>query len=211
MTFGERVRQSREKLGLTQQELADRLGYKSRASINKIELDKRNMKQSQIAELARVLETTPGYLMGWRNVTDSDGELIRLPSNISVPSAYALPILGTICCGDGIHAEQHYDGEFFVDKSIKANYALHVKGDSMIDAHIYDGDVAFLRKDYEYEDGKIYGCVYGADDSASLKKVFRADGKLILQPCNTSYKALVEDPDDVYIVGELAGVYHPVK
>lgn len=207
-TFGERVRQRREKLGLTQQELADKLGYKSRASINKIELDKRNMKQSQIAELARVLNTTPGYLMGWK---DESGELIHLPSNISLPAAYAVPILGTICCGDGTHAEQHYEGEFFVDRSIKADCALHVKGDSMVDAHIYDGDMAFLKKDYEFEDGKIYGCVYGAEESASLKKVFRADGKLILQPCNSSYKSLIEDPDDVYIVGELAGVYHPVK
>ena len=66
MTFGERVKAKREELGMTQAELAARLGYKSRASINKIEQSKRNMKQSQIATLAKALDTTPGYLMGWK-------------------------------------------------------------------------------------------------------------------------------------------------
>ena len=204
----ETIKTLRLKRGLSQEELAKKTGYTDRSSIAKIESGKVDLTNSKIEEFAKALGVTPGYLMGWR---DESGELTRLPSNISLPAAYAVPILGTICCGDGTHAEQHYEGEFFVDRSIKADCALHVKGDSMIDAHIYDGDVAFLKKDYEYEDGKIYGCVYGAEESASLKKVFRADGKLILQPCNASYKALVEDPDDVYIVGELAGVYHPVK
>ena len=64
-TFGWRVRSRREALGMTQDELAKKLNYKSRSSVNKIELDQRNMKQSQIAQLAKALETTPGFLMGW--------------------------------------------------------------------------------------------------------------------------------------------------
>ena len=194
---GKIIKELRLREGLTQEELAKRIGT-TKQTIYKYEAGiVTNIPSDRLKSIADVLGVNPVALLGL--------------GNISIPAAYAVPILGTICCGNGIHAEQHYDGEFFVDKSIKANYALHVKGDSMIDAHIYDGDVAFLKKDYEYEDGKIYGCVYGAEESASLKKVFRADGKLILQPCNASYKALVEDPDDVYIVGELAGVYHPVK
>lgn len=208
MTIGERIKQLREQQGLTLEELGNKVGV-GKSTVRKWENGMiENMRRDKIAKLAKALDVTPVYLMGWG---DTENGSTRLPSNISLPAAYAVPILGTICCGDGTHAEQHYDGEFFVDKSIKANYALHVKGDSMVDAHIYDGDMAFLKKDYEFEDGKIYGCVYGADDSASLKKVFRADGKLILQPCNSSYKSLIEDPDDVYIVGELAGVYHPVE
>jgi len=65
MNFGERVRKRREQLGMTQDELAKKLGYKSRSSINKIELNERNVKQSQIEELARALQTTPANLMGW--------------------------------------------------------------------------------------------------------------------------------------------------
>lgn len=202
-TMAERIKRLRVEAGLTQDELASRLGIQ-KSAVAKYESGRvENLKRGTIKKMAIIFNVTPSYLMCF-----SDD---RLPSNISLPAAYAVPILGTICCGDGTHAEQHYEGEFFVDRSIKADCALHVKGDSMVDAHIYDGDMAFLKKDYEFEDGKIYGCVYGAEESASLKKVFRADGKLILQPCNSSYKSLIEDPDDVYIVGELAGVYHPVK
>lgn len=65
MTIGERIKRRREELGMTQQELADRLGYKSRSSINKIELSGRNLTQSKIKDFADVLLTTPEYIMGW--------------------------------------------------------------------------------------------------------------------------------------------------
>ena len=199
-TFGERVKTRREELGMTQDELAKRLGYKSRSSINKIELDQRNMKQSQIADLAKALNTTPGYLMGWK-----DGSL---PSNVSVPAAHAIPILGTICCGNGID-DKSFDGYFFVDHSIRADYCLHVVGDSMEDAHIYNGDIAFIRQEYEFEDGKIYGIVVDLQQGdAVLKKVYKSNGNLILQPCNDKYSPIVCRPEDCYIIGRLCGVYH---
>lgn len=131
-----------------------------------------------------------------------------LPSNIMVPAGRQLPILGTICAGDGIHCEENFEGYFFVDKSIKADYCLKVKGDSMIDANIYDGDVAFLRKDFDFIDGEIYAVCYGAEESASLKKLYKVDNKMMLQPCNTDYVAAFVDVDDVLIVGECIGTYH---
>ena len=205
MTFGERVRARREQLDMTQDELAKKLGYKSRSSVNKIELDQRNMKQSQIVSLANALQTTPGYLMGWKENEHP------IPSNISIPAAHGIPILGTICCGDGIYAEQNYDGMFFVDNSIKADCCLHVHGDSMIDAGIRDGDIAFIQKGTDIDDGDICGIVLRDSNEAVLKKIFKSDGHLILQPCNTQYKPIIEDPDNVLIVGEMVGVYHKMK
>ena len=70
MTIGERIKERREALGMTQQELADKLGYKSRSSINKIEMNGRNLKQSKIKAIADVLQTTPGYIMGLDNKED---------------------------------------------------------------------------------------------------------------------------------------------
>ena len=64
-SIGSRIRDRREELNLSQDELAKRLGYKSRSSINKIELDQRNITQSKIKSIADVLETTPAYIMGW--------------------------------------------------------------------------------------------------------------------------------------------------
>ena len=131
-----------------------------------------------------------------------------LPSNIMVPAGRQIPILGTICAGNGIHCEENFEGYFFVDKSIKADYCLRVKGDSMIDANIYDGDVAFLRKDFDFIDGEIYAVCYGAEESASLKKLYKADDKIMLQPCNSDYAAAFVNVDDVVIVGECIGTYH---
>lgn len=64
-TIGDRIRKRREELGLSQDELGKRIGYKSRSSINKIELGWRNLTQSKIKAIADALETTPSYIMGW--------------------------------------------------------------------------------------------------------------------------------------------------
>ena len=65
MTIGDRIRIRREELGLTQQELADRLGYKSKSAINKIDRGKNEVSQKKIVAFAEALETTVAYLMEW--------------------------------------------------------------------------------------------------------------------------------------------------
>lgn len=65
MSIGERIKARREKLGLSQEELAHRIGYKSKSSINKIELDVQQLRQSKIKQVADALETTTDYIMGW--------------------------------------------------------------------------------------------------------------------------------------------------
>jgi len=127
--------------------------------------------------------------------------------NLSVPAAYPLPILGTICAGDGVLGEENYNGYFFVDRTIKADYCLDVEGDSMIDAHIYHGDIAFIKKSFDFLDGQIYAVRYGDLKNAVLKKVYRQDKGLLLMPCNDAYKPILTE--DFLIVGELIGVYHP--
>lgn len=67
-TIGDRIRIRREQLNLSQSELAQKLGFKSRSSINKIELDQRNLTQSKIKAIADALDTTPSYIMGWEEL-----------------------------------------------------------------------------------------------------------------------------------------------
>lgn len=62
---GDNIRRAREKLGWTQDELARRMGYKSKSTINKIELGINDMPQSKIVQYAEVLGVSPSYLMGW--------------------------------------------------------------------------------------------------------------------------------------------------
>lgn len=82
-TIGKMIKQRREALGFTQQELADKLGYKSRSAINKIETGVNDITQSKIVKFAEVLETTPAYLMGWAE--EKDGYAAEQP-----PQAAAL-------------------------------------------------------------------------------------------------------------------------
>lgn len=65
LNVGLKIKERRQKLGMTQDELAERTGYKSRSSINKIERGGNDLPQSKIVLFAEVLQTTPSYLMGW--------------------------------------------------------------------------------------------------------------------------------------------------
>ena len=67
MEIGERIRKRREALGMTQDELARAAGYKSRSSINKIEIDGRGLPQKKIVDIAKALKVTPSFLMGWED------------------------------------------------------------------------------------------------------------------------------------------------
>ncbi len=76
--IGENIAQRRKELGWTQEELATRMGYKSKSSINKIELGFNDIPQSKIAKFAEVLGTTPAYLMGWEKVQQKNSTLVDL-------------------------------------------------------------------------------------------------------------------------------------
>lgn len=96
MKIGERIKYRREQLGLSQDELARRLGYKSRSSINKIENDASGLPQTKIVAIANALQTTPSYIMGWTETQKkndtlssivvelrSDNELLSLVEGIT--------------------------------------------------------------------------------------------------------------------------------
>ena len=67
MEIGMRIKLRREELGMSQEELAKKVGYKSRSSVNKIEIDGRGLPQNKIIMFAKALQTTPAYLMGWED------------------------------------------------------------------------------------------------------------------------------------------------
>lgn len=77
MTIGERIKERREELNISQSELATKLGYKSRSSINKIELGLQNLTQSKIRAIATALDTTPAFIMGWDNESDEWSQSFR--------------------------------------------------------------------------------------------------------------------------------------
>ena len=74
MTIGERIKARREELGWTQEELAIKMGYKSKSTINKIEMGKVDVTQKKIPQYAKVLMTTEKYLMGWDEAVPTNGQ-----------------------------------------------------------------------------------------------------------------------------------------
>ena len=197
MDKGKIIKQLRIENHMTQEELAAKL-HTTKQTIYKYESGiVTNIPSNKIQAMAKIFGVSPVEIMGL--------------SNVGIPSAHGVPILGTICAGNGVYADQNFDGFFFVDNSIRADCCLHVHGDSMEGAGIHDGDIAFLKQDVVIEDGDICGVVLKNTNEAVLKKLYRADGGLILQPCNAEYKPIIADPNDVQIVGEMVGVYHKVK
>lgn len=192
----------RIELGFTLDDIANQVGVSSPTVSRWESGDIQNMKRDKIVKLAAALDLSPAVIMGW----EKPGSFSNI-KNLSTPDAYAVPVLGRICCGDGTFTEDSYDGYFVLDKSIHADFCLEARGDSMTDAGIDDGDRVFLRKTTEYEDGRIYGVLMKGEDLASLKKVYRLDDKLMLQPCNSEYHPQIVPKDDVFIIGECVGVY----
>ncbi len=90
--IGTRIRTRREELSMTQEELAEKMGYKSRSTINKIELGKNDIPQNKIEAFARVLSIPPSLLMGWNDVylpqnsnnktTDSCAPSVGMPTRM---------------------------------------------------------------------------------------------------------------------------------
>ncbi len=77
MTIGERVSVRRKELGMTQEELAQKLGYSGRSSITKIEKGVQQLTQSKIKQIANALDTTTDYIMGWDAKSDRYSDLLR--------------------------------------------------------------------------------------------------------------------------------------
>lgn len=202
MTTGERIKEKRIESGMSMDELAERMGYRSRTSIYKIEHNITDLPLSKVAEFAKILNTTSAYLMGRK------AEEKKTDNNVAIATVRPIPILGEICCGDGLFTEENFDGYFYIDKSVSADYCLKARGDSMKDAGINAGDLVMIRKTPEFEDGKIYAVHKNGESLASLKKVYKSGNHhLMLVACNSAYPPEQVDAQDIYLIGRRVGVY----
>lgn len=183
MTIGQRIKVRREELNMSQDELAKKLGYKSRSSLNKIELNLRDLPQTKIKAIADALNTTPAYIMGWEDNS------ITVPNIIPVPQMVKKPLIGSIACGAPILAEEHIEDYIDVPAHIHADFALRCKGDSMINARIFDGDIVYIRQQDTIENGEIAAVLI--ESEATLKRVRLYDDHISLEPENPMYKPFV--------------------
>ena len=307
---------------MTQQELAEKVGFKTASAVNKIELGLRDINQGKIVAFANALGTTPGYLMGWEekkssesvagrilaimkykkvsiddlsekldvpkstlydfiyqtpddefyhddprlyniaqalevnedafwgyntfgenafenyisflfdkidknlpltnresniilnyvNGTQDDNMDYYLDNIIPLPKIKKVPLLGTIACGEPILADENIEMYIGVDESIPADFALKCKGDSMINARIFDGDIVYIRQQSDVEDGEIAAVLIG--DSATLKKVHKYPNKVVLSACNPMYDDYIytgEQLSEIRILGKAVAFFSTIR
>lgn len=202
MTIGDRIRNRRIELGLSIEQVALELNI-SRATAYRYEgnyIEK--LPVSTLEPLARVLKTTPEYLMGWSDNISKHVDFDNITPLSELPKKQ-VPILGSIACGKPIYAEEQR-GEY-IETDINADFALTCKGDSMIGARINDGDLVFIRKQNIVDNGSIAAVII--NDEATLKRVFYypEKEKLILQAENSKYEPLIyagSELEEVKILGK---------
>ena len=190
--LGKRIRQRRIELGLTQEELAKRVGYTSRSSVNKIEIGKNLLTQPKIITFANALQTTPAYLMGW-----SDNEHISYgASNIyPVDNIISFEVLGSVRAGYDGMIDEVSTGEIIdlpismISGGHKDEYfVLQVTGNSMF-PRLLDGDKILCKRTDSVDCGSLAVIIYNGDD-ATVKKVNFVSGEdwLELVPFNPEYE-----------------------
>lgn len=238
MTFGQRLHAERRRRHVTQDELAEVLNT-TKQSIYKYERGiVENIPFDKLHKLADYLGVSPIYLMGWSDDPDApvasavpaaeeepidetpDEPIDDLPDKVrnemKQMSTRRYPLLGEVACGQPIYAEE--DHETYVRVTVgrpqKLDFCLTAKGDSMVNARIFDGDTLFVRAQPLVEDGEI--AVVLIDDEATVKRVWydRENGILTLIPENPAYKTMRymgEDLNRIRILGKVIAVQYLVK
>lgn len=153
---------------------------------------------------------------------DTDNSKISLKSNnlsvlsisniIPLPKTKKLPLLGTIACGEPILADENIEEYIETPDNIRATFCLRCKGDSMINARIYDGDIVYIREQPDVENGEIGAVII--NDEATLKRIYKYKNKIVLQPENTAYEPLVyvnEELDTIRILGKAVAFTSTVR
>jgi len=116
---------------------------------------------------------------------------------------HKIPFVGKIACGEPILSVENFSYYVEVGTDIRADFCVKCSGDSMYNARIYDGDIVFIRKQPDVENGEI--AAVAIDDAITLKRIYKGPGYIELRAENPKYKPIVvreKDHKDVRIIGK---------
>lgn len=195
--FSETLKYLRRRENLSQAEFADKSGL-SRSAVAMYESGKREPGFETLELIADFFNVDLDFLTGRRGMEQ------RYISNI-IPTGFrsmpdmqeGIPLVGDIACGSPITAEENVREYIPTPKSWRATFALECHGDSMA-PKILDGDIVAIRKQYDVENGQVAAVRIGED--ATLKRVYKYPGKLILQAENADYDPIVLVGDEISTV-----------
>jgi repressor LexA len=150
-----------------------------------------------------------GYIRRWRGKSRAI-EVV----GVSPSLPYRLvPLVGGVRAGDPSLAFEDFEGEIALDRTLAGGdetFFLRVRGDSMIGEYIRDGDLALVHPQSVVENGEI--AVVLMDDEATVKRVYRGEDFLRLQPSNPDMKPIIVGRNEggITIVGKVIGIYRKV-
>ncbi len=180
------------------QEIAQGLGLNSLATVHKhvLTLERKGWLRRKYNQ-SRSIEPSQRYFQEARRARES----------ILARAASELPLLGRIAAGKPVEALEQPGtislGDFIRQKDV---FVLQVKGDSMIEEHILDGDFILVEKTPQVSDGEIVVALVGGAES-TLKRLYREEnGRVRLQPANARMKPILVPADDVTVQGRVLGV-----
>ena len=179
--FGKRLLESMRDNNDTTYSLAEYL-HLSPSAISRYTTGDMAPKMPTVGAMATKYKINPGWLMGTKGVG-------RYPE--TEETAKRVPILGVIAAGLPILAQENIEGFEYVPENLDVDFCLRVKGDSMINARILDGDLVFIRRQSDVETGEI-AAVLVDGENATLKRVYKINGTVVLRAENPNY------PDQIY-------------
>ncbi len=193
--FGKRLRELRERDGYSMDKLIELYNDKFNGKMNKSTLSRyenglQEPMYTVVVNFANLFNVSVDYISGAPEKAQT-----ALPSTAGMEK-YGLrpiamkkfPMLGEIACGDPIYCNQDYETFIEASANIKADFCLEAKGDSMINARIFNGDIVFIRAQNDVENGEIAAVVI--DDAATLKRVYKYQNSIELRAENPTHKPI---------------------
>lgn len=143
----------------------------------------------------------------------ADDMPIDIGANIlPMPEMRKVPLLGAIACGEPILAQENIEDYVKIPKDMPGDFALTCKGDSMINARIFDGDIVYIRQQDTVENGEIAAVLI--DNEATLKRVRLFDDHIVLEPENPMYPPKsfwYEEMNSIRILGKAVAFTSAVR
>jgi repressor LexA len=202
-------------------EMKDALDLRSKSGIHRLitALEERGFIR-RLPNRARAIEViklpdSVGHGVGARargftpSVIEGNLGRVRAPSDEDSGRPVAVPVMGRIAAGTPIEAIQTKSHVINMPPDMLStgeHFALEVRGDSMIEAGILDGDIALIKKTEAADTGDIVVALID-DEEATLKRFRRRGASIALEPANTAYEVRILPPNRVRIQGKMVGLF----
>lgn len=204
---GSRIKEMRKSRKMTLKELGEHIGLSESNTKRYEDGQIKTVGIDIIKKIAMALDVPASYLTGWEDIPQ-----YQKLSNYVPIARKKIPLLGEIAAGEPIYADKHIEEFLPADDKLHADFALKIKGDSMINAQINDGDIVFIRQQSDVDDGQIAAVLI--NDSATLKRIYHMNGFLQLNAENPAYKPIICSPetcDECRILGLAVAVLGKIK